>query len=159
MLFRSFLSACDSSPAPSEETVVSDGPATQAEMDPITMAEEAITETAYRRHIEILASDEFGGRAPASPGEELTVAYLLEAFEGLGLEPANGDSYIQEVPLTWVNAVNNPVLHFRGGAGEDMALAYPQDHVIWTRQQVAEASIKDSEMVFVGYGIVAPERN
>lgn len=153
------LSACDSNQAPIEEAMVNDGQTTQTETDPITMAEEAMTEAAYRRHIEILSSDEFGGRAPASPGEELTVAYLLEAFEGLGLEPANGDSFIQEVPLTWVNAVNNPVLHFRGGEGEDMALAYPQDQVIWTRQQVAEASIEASEMVFVGYGIVAPERN
>ncbi len=57
-----------------------------------------MTEAAYRRHIEILASDEFGGRAPASPGEELTVEYLVRTFENLGLEPANGDSYTQDVP-------------------------------------------------------------
>ncbi len=119
----------------------------------------AINEADYRRHIEILASDEFGGRAPGSPGETLTVDYLTRTFADLGLEPANGDSYTQDVPLTSVQLVNQPDLVFSGGEGEDLDLAYITDQVIWTRQQVKAAGIKDSELVFVGYGINAPERD
>ena len=59
----------------------------------------AINGEAYRAHVATLASDEFGGRGPASPGEELTVDYLVNAFRKLGLQPGNGSSYIQEVPL------------------------------------------------------------
>ncbi len=119
----------------------------------------AINEADYRRHIEILASDEFGGRAPGSPGEALTVDYLVRTFADLGLEPANGDSYTQDVPLTSVQLVNKPDLVFGGGEGEDLDLAYITDQVIWTRQQVDTTGIEDSELVFVGYGINAPERD
>ena len=127
--------------------------------DPVTLAEDAISEAAYRRHIEILASDEFGGRAPASPGEQLTIDYLTDAFSSLGLEPGNGDSYIQDVPLAWVNATNKPGMRISGGKGDDLELAYIEDQVIWTRKQIAAASIEASELVFVGYGINAPERD
>jgi len=117
-----------------------------------------MTEAAYRRHIEILASDEFGGRAPASPGEELTVDYLVQHFENLGLEPANGDSYTQDVPLAWLEVNNSPGLVISGGEGEDLNLAYATEQVMWSRQQVPQTSISDSELVFVGYGINSPER-
>ena len=155
-----FLSACDSKKAdPTTVTkTVTPAETTQPTQDPITLAEDAISETAYRRHIEILSSDEFGGRAPGSPGEQLTIDYLTAAFSDLGLEPANGDSYIQEVPLAWVNAVNKPGLLISGGVGADMNLAYIDDQVIWTRKQLTNAAIENSDMVFVGYGIVAPER-
>jgi Zn-dependent M28 family amino/carboxypeptidase len=133
----------------------SDAPLTE----PAGVGEDAMTEADYRRHIETLASDEFGGRAPASPGEQLTVDYLTRAFTELGLEPANGDSYSQDVPLAWVNAMNKPGLVISGGEGDDMNLVYTRDQVIWTRKQVTDAAINDSELVFVGYGIKAPERN
>ena len=126
-------------------------------VDPLELAAGVITEADFRRHIELLASDEFGGRAPASAGEELTVNYLVENFKSMGLEPANGDSYTQAVPLAWVEATNNPPLVLTWPDGKKMELSYPQEQVIWTRQQVAETSIEDTEMVFVGYGIVAPE--
>ena len=154
------LSACDSEQAtPSSGTQAAPTATNVPASDPVAIAEEAISETAYRRHIEILASDEFGGRAPASEGEQLTIDYLTEAFSKLGLEPGNGDSYIQQVPLAWVNAINKPEMIISGGEGEDINLAYIDDQVIWTRQQVADAAIANSDMVFVGYGIVAPERN
>jgi Zn-dependent M28 family amino/carboxypeptidase len=154
------LSACNkqepgeqsSTPSPTATST----PAPQA--DPIAAGVEAMTEAAYRRHIEILASDEFGGRAPASPGEELTVEYLVRTFESLGLEPANGDSYTQDVPLAWVEVVNSPDLVISGGQGEDLQLTYGTEQVVWTRKQLSEAAISDSELVFVGYGINAPER-
>jgi len=146
--------AAESGPAEviTEEVVV----APEA-VDPVELAAEVITEAEYRRHIETLASDEFGGRGPASPGEELTVNYLIENFKSMGLEPANGDSYTQAVPLAWVEATNNPPLLLTAPDGMKMELSYPDQQVIWTRQQVAETSIEDSELVFVGYGIVASE--
>ena len=162
-----FLTACGSEsasgPAPAvaepsqAETTTGLADVTGQAVDPLELAAEVITEADFRRHIELLASDEFGGRAPASPGEELTVNYLVENFKNMGLEPANGDSYKQAVPLAWVEAANNPPLVLTGPDGKKMELSYPQEQVIWTRQQVAETSIEDSEMVFVGYGIVAPE--
>ena len=128
-------------------------------MDPVDAAAATMTEENFRRHIEILSSDEFGGRAPASPGEDLTVAYLVNAFTELGLEPAGEDGFIQQVPLAWVEVMNSPDLTVSGGDGEDLTLKYGPDQVIWSRQQVEGTTLDASEMVFVGYGIVAPERN
>ena len=155
------LSACDTqqgTPAAGVQAAASPDGRTPV-TDPVSLAEEAITETAYRRHIEILASDEFGGRAPASPGEQLTIDYLTDAFSSLGLEPGNGDSYIQNVPLASVNAINNPGMLISGGHGDDLELTYIEDQVVWTRKQAEAASIEESELVFVGYGIYAPERD
>lgn len=140
-------------------TVVATTDSTATVTDPAAVGVEAMNETAYRRHVEILASDEFGGRAPGSPGEELTVEYLTSAFTDMGLAPANGDSYTQDVPLAWVEVKNRPDLVFSGSDGEDLKLTYIEDQVIWTRQQVPASSVIDSEVVFVGYGINAPERN
>lgn len=154
------LTACGGEEADQQSDSASSTPASKPAQvsDPIALGAEAITEATYRRHIEILASDEFGGRAPGSPGEDLTIDYLVQNLESLGLEPANGDSYTQDVPLAWVEVSNNPDLVFSGGEGEDLTLTYATDQVMWTRQQVPEASITDSELVFVGYGINAPER-
>ena len=161
VLCAMLFTACDNGQETSHTSAepAADPRASVATEDPVTAAEDAIDEAEYRRHIETLASDEFGGRAPASPGEELTVEYLTKVFKELGLEPGNGDSYVQEVPLASVNLVNNPELVFSGGQGEDMELAYIEDQVVWTRQQVTEVAIDNSELVFVGYGITAPERD
>jgi Zn-dependent M28 family amino/carboxypeptidase len=159
LLSVSLLAACGGENAATPAATETPPAASEtAAGDPIETAAEIMTEAAYRRHIEILASDEFGGRMPATPGEELTIAYLLEHFEKIGLEPGNGDSWTQEVPLMRVTAVNAPDLTFSGGEGEDMVLSYGPDQVIWSRRQVAESVLEDSELVFVGYGIDAPER-
>ncbi len=146
--------------APADDAASADSnDAAPASTDPLEIAAEVMNEADYRRHIEILASDEFGGRAPGSPGEELTVNYLVEHFRKLGLEPGNGDSYTQDVPLTWVEVRNSPDLVISGGSGEDLALEYATGQVVWSRQQVPEVAIDASELVFVGYGINAPEYN
>jgi len=132
---------------------------TASSADPVSVGEEAMTEVDYRRHIETLASDEFGGRAPGSPGEELTVKYLVDWFTQLGLEPGNGDSYTQDVPLASVELTNKPDLVISGGAGEDLVLAFSTDQVVGTRHQVSEVAVEGSELVFVGYGVNAPEYN
>lgn len=119
----------------------------------------AITEVSYTQSVKTLASDEFGGRAPGTEGEELTVNFLVDAFKSLGLSPVNGDSYTQAVPLVSVEVSNNPMLTFSGGEGDDLTLKYSDEHVIWTRDQGGATAIENSELVFVGYGINAPERN
>ncbi len=118
-------------------------------------ASAAVNEAAYREYIEKLSSNEFEGRAPSTPGEQRTVEYLEEQFLELGLQPPNGDSFRQSVPLVEITATA-PRLAFRKGAG-GMTLAYGEEMVIGTRRVRPEASIAGSEIVFVGYGIVAPE--
>ncbi len=146
--------------APADDVANTDSTgAAPASTDPLEIAAEVMNEADYRRHIEILASDEFGGRAPGSPGEELTVNYLVDHFRNLGLEPGNGDSYTQDVPLTWVEVRNSPDLMISGGSGEDLTLEYAIGQVVWSRQQVPEVVVDASELVFVGYGINAPEYN
>lgn len=118
---------------------------------------ESITEAQIADHIAMLASDEFGGRAPNSPGEELTINYLADYFRELGLEPGNGDSYFQDVPLVDITVNPSRVPFVVQGPGEPQRFGYGQDFVTWTPRVVDAASVQDSEMVFVGYGIVAPE--
>ncbi|BBN81501.1 peptidase M28 [Pseudoalteromonas sp. A25] len=106
------------------------------------------------QHIKTLASDEFGGRAPSSKGEELTLAYLSEQFKALGYQPGNGDSFFQEVPLVSIEADSNMTLDIGGKAYQ-----YKKDMVMGTSRISPLESIKDSELVFVGYGVNAPEYN
>ncbi len=119
---------------------------------------DAITEDVLIEHVKILASDKFEGRAPGTKGEELTVNYLEKQFKQMGLEPANGNSYRQSVPLSSVEVINKPTLLFSGSHGDDVSFSYPDEQVIWTRKQIEASSVTDSNLVFVGYGINAPER-
>jgi Zn-dependent M28 family amino/carboxypeptidase len=115
-----------------------------------------IDEMVYRNHLRVLASDEFEGRKPGTPGEEKTVAYLVEQFRKLGLKPGNGESYLQPVPMVEILPVGVPSLAIAGRNGT-VTLAYGKDMVIWSKRAVPETELKDSDLVFVGYGIVAPE--
>ncbi|WP_213982269.1 M28 family metallopeptidase [Sphingomonas sp. dw_22] len=104
-----------------------------------------------------LSSDAFEGRAPATPAEDKTVAYLIERFKAAGLQPGNHGSWVQDVPLVQINASNVAPLTFTGGK-TPIALQYRKDAVLATYQVVPHVALKDSEVVFVGYGINAPER-
>ena len=115
-----------------------------------------IDEAGLREHIQTLASDEFEGRAPSSHGEELTIRYLADAFQQMGLQPGNGDSYFQDVPLVETVVPNNPALTIRGG-GATTELAFGTEFVGWTKRVVDRARLANSSLVFVGYGVVAPE--
>ncbi len=106
------------------------------------------------KHVKVLASDEFGGRAPSSPGEKLTLDYLTAQFKALGLEPGNGDSFLQEVPLVSLEADANMVLSI---GGKDYQ--YKKDMVMGSSRISAQEGIENSELVFVGYGVNAPEYN
>ncbi len=108
-------------------------------------------------HIRALSADDFGGRGPGSEGEEKTVAYLTEGFESLGLSPGNPDgTYVQQVPLVGITAdpseTSVTVTHGR----ETVRLITGEDHVAWTKR-VVDSVEASGELVFVGYGVVAPE--
>jgi Zn-dependent M28 family amino/carboxypeptidase len=108
--------------------------------------------------IKVLSSDEFEGRAPATKGEELTTAYIEKKFKALGLAPGNPDgSYFQEVPMVGIAADPNAQLVFTDETTEkQLTLRYGEDFVAWTKREQPEVSI-DSGLIFVGYGVVAPE--
>ncbi len=116
----------------------------------------AIDEGGFREAVRILASDEFEGRKPGTPGEDRTVGYLIEQFKKLGLKPGNGETYVQQVPLVEILAGSDATLSI-SGRGRVQTLAYVKDMVLWTKRVVRESSLRESELVFVGYGIVAPE--
>jgi len=115
-----------------------------------------IDETVYRNHVRVLASDDFEGRKPGTPGEEKTVAYLVEQFRKLGLKPGNGESFLQQVPMVESVAGADATLAVTGRKGT-LTLAYGKDMVIWSKRSAPQAEIRSSELVFAGYGIVAPE--
>ena len=117
---------------------------------------EPVSLATYTRHVVTLAADDFGGRKPGSSGEQKTLDYLVAEFKRLGLEPANGDSYLQAVPMVEITAASDAALTLTTG-GASRALEYGKDMVIWTKRVKEQESIKGSELVFVGYGITAPE--
>ncbi len=107
-------------------------------------------------HTRILSSDEFQGRAPGGKGEELTVAYLTDQFRKIGLKPGNPDgTYIQKVPLVGITAAPAPLV-FKNGS-QQAVLKWKDDFVAGTKRVVDSVNLDDSELVFVGYGVVAPE--
>jgi Zn-dependent M28 family amino/carboxypeptidase len=102
-----------------------------------------------------LSSDEFEGRAPGTPGEEKTVAYLVDEFKKLGLRPGNPDgTYIQNVPL--VGITSTPRLSFSID-GKTLALENVNEFIGPSSRITPRVEAKDTEVVFVGYGVVAPE--
>ena len=116
-----------------------------------------IREDFLKRHIEQLASDEFKGRLPGSEGERLTIDYLKGQFGKLGLEPAlAGQGFFQEVPLVGITADQSSPLFF-GSDSRSVSLRHAQDFMVWTKRVVESSAIEQSEVVFVGYGVQAPE--
>ncbi len=116
---------------------------------------EAITPDGLLAHIKILGSDQFEGRAPGTKGEELSVKYIVDQFKQTGLKPGNPDgTYIQEVPLAGIK--NEPRMSFAIG-DKITELRYPDDFVASSARLQPEIRINNSDVVFVGYGIVAPE--
>jgi Zn-dependent M28 family amino/carboxypeptidase len=107
--------------------------------------------------IKELASDRFEGRAPGSHGEQLTVAYLQDQFKSMGLAPGNPDgTYVQKVPLVGITASPDSDLALRKGS-DTRVLKFREDVVPWTKHVTDSVSVDDSELVFVGYGVQAPE--
>lgn len=149
---------------------------------------EAIDGVDMTRHVGTLASDEMRGRAPGSPGEDKTVKYLIEQFSAAGVQPGNGESWTQDVPLVRITASPSMVMRihattagrtdeFQGtdaaptednneapeqAAEQEEQLAgfqfeYGEEMVAFTRRLQQQVNVDNSELVFAGYGIVAPE--
>jgi Zn-dependent M28 family amino/carboxypeptidase len=118
-------------------------------------AAQSVTPAALLEHIRTLSSSEFEGRAPGTPGEDRTVHYLVEQFKTLGLQPGNPDgTFIQGVPLTGFTA--QPTVSFTAPVGP-IELRSPNDVVAWSRRSRPEVKLANTDVVFVGYGVVAPE--
>ncbi len=117
----------------------------------------AITAAAIVQHVKVLASDEFEGRAPGTKGEDKTVAYIAEQFAKVGLTPGNPDgTYFQQVPMVGITADPSSTFVFKKG-GESRTLKYRDDIVAWTKRVRDRVVVAGSDVVFVGYGVQAPE--
>jgi Zn-dependent M28 family amino/carboxypeptidase len=117
----------------------------------------AFPEASYRKHIEVLASDAFEGRAPGTEGEKKTIAYIQEQFKAAGLVGGIDGSFLQPVPVAEITPRADPALQLTGAGGKTLALRSLDDLVVWTKRPVPESRITDTEVVYAGYGIVAPE--
>ena len=115
-----------------------------------------INQTTISNHIERLASDEFLGRKPFTEGEVITVNYLKDEFDKLGLLPGNGDSYFQDVPMVEITGSPSENMLI-SGTNESFNLKLLKDFVATTSKTVTDVSLENSGLVFAGYGIVAPE--
>jgi Zn-dependent M28 family amino/carboxypeptidase len=152
------LVACSREPvAPAKETTGQPTAAVSAKAAPTGAHPSAQVEKELHRHIAELADDAYEGRAPGTAGEEKTVNYLVQEFQALGLEAGNGDSWYQQVPISAVTTSPDTIMQLRG-TDFSLDLAYGSEMMIATQRQTELESVTDSQLVFAGYGIVAPER-
>ena len=117
---------------------------------------QSIDSLRIEEHIRQLASDEFQGRKPFTLGEEKTVAYLKDELTAMGLEPGDNGSFFQEVPLVEIDAISDSVMTIHHN-NQPHELRYRQDFVALTRRVTDRIEVEQSELVFCGFGIVAPE--
>jgi len=111
-----------------------------------------------KKDIAMLASDSFMGRKPFTEGETKTIDYLQKQFASIGLEPGNGNSYVQAVPMVNILATAAPEMQVKSAKGNFTLKAY-DDYIIWTDKTDSSISLNTNELVFAGYGVVAPEYN
>ncbi|MEI9920632.1 MAG: M28 family peptidase [Bacteroidota bacterium] len=117
-----------------------------------------LSEQIFEKHIATLASDDFGGRMPFSEGEKKTIDYLQQQFKTIGIEPGNGNSYLQEVPLVEITATIDPEMIITKGKQETL-IKGSEGFVMWTERLDSAIEFKDDDIVFAGFGAVAPEYN
>jgi Zn-dependent M28 family amino/carboxypeptidase len=128
---------------------------TAATAPAVATAAQAISGDSMLARIKDLAADSMEGRGPATPGEEKTVAYLTRQFQALGLQPGNPDgSYVQQAEL--IGYTSRPTGRFTAG-GRTIGLEFPTNFVANSRHNRAETKVENSDVVFVGYGVQAPE--
>lgn len=134
-------------------------PPAQQAARPSTVPAARIEPQAILDRIKVLSSDEYEGRAPGSKGEDLTVRYLEDEFKKLGLQPGNTDgTYIQKVPLVGITGTNSEPLTVSQGPRKQ-TFKWSDEVVAWTKHVADGAAIKDSDLIFAGYGVEAPEFN
>ncbi|MGB7406323.1 MAG: M28 family metallopeptidase [Pacificimonas sp.] len=132
---------------------------TETAVAPVSAAP-PISEANLRAWTEELSSDAYMGRAPMTVGEEKTISFLTEKMAAAGLQPGNNGSWLQPVPLVELSVNEGRAdLAFRKDGQPLFSAEYGDDQVIWTKRVEPTVSMKDAELVFVGYGINAPEKN
>ncbi len=148
------LAACQRQPAPPVATA----PAAPATATAPHVFHAAIDAGDFAEHVKVLSSDAFEGRGPGTPGEDKSVEYIKSQFQRIGLQPGNHGDWFQTVPMVETTADPATVLQF-DVAGKPHALAFGSDMVIGTRTGKDEVKIDGSDLVFVGYGVDAPEQH
>lgn len=116
----------------------------------------AISPEAIKEKIAVLAADSMMGRKPFTAGEDKAIAYISSEFKKAGLEPGNNGSYYQDVPMVEVTSTPSPTMEISGGK-LPISLKVTTDFVAFTRREVANVQLKNSPLIFAGYGVVAPE--
>ncbi|PPT91193.1 M28 family metallopeptidase [Xanthomonas theicola] len=148
------LTACKrEAPAPAADTA----PATASAPPAVHAFSAGITPADFGELVKTLSSDAFEGRGPGTVGEDKTVAYIRDQMRRIGLQPGNGDSWFQDVAMTETTADPGTTLKLEHN-GKPRELKFGTDMVIGTRSGQAEVKIDASDMVFVGYGVDAPEQ-
>ena len=154
------LAGCQGQSTATSETAATGKPAEAAPTDTASVPAPAdgITPALLARHIKALASDAFQGRRPFTAGEEKATAYLAAEFKKLGLRPGPNGSYFQAVPLVEITGKPDPTATVSGNSNsKSLTLNYRTDYMVLTEQEKPTVQIKDSPLVFAGYGVVAPE--
>ena len=159
LLSFAILAACACTPRGNDQPAApnTDGAAPGAPAAASHAFDPSINAADFAEHVRQLASDDFGGRAPGTPGEEKTVEYIKAQFARIGLQPGNGSDWFQTVPMVETTADESASLKIDIG-GTAQELKFGTDMVIGTRTGQAQVSIKESPLVFVGYGVDAPEQ-
>mgnify|MGYP002338706591 CR=1 FL=1 len=124
----------------------------------VEKASQTIRTKNIKRYVKEIGSDAFMGRKPFTKGEDTTLAYLKKEFQKIGLKPANNGSYFQEVPMVEVKVDPAKQMKFQTKNGE-VNLDFKGDFVAFSRRLTDKVDLDKSELVFGGYGIVAPEYN
>jgi Zn-dependent M28 family amino/carboxypeptidase len=149
--------ACEPAPSTNSTATTSTAVTTASLPGPAELkpALDSITSADILQHTKALSTDEFEGRGPGTKGEDLAIKYLTEQFQKFGLKPGNPDgTYVQNVPLTGFTA--QATASFTAGT-KTIDLKFPEDYVAVSRRLVPESKVENSDVVFVGYGVVAPE--
>ncbi len=116
----------------------------------------AFNADSMKHDLAIIASDSFMGRKPFTEGERKTIDYLQKRFKEIGLEPGNGDSYLQAVPMVNIEATAAPQMQVTSDKGNFSLKAF-DEYVIWTDKTDPNISLENTPLIFAGYGVVAPE--
>ena len=136
-------------------TLILSRAATEAAQDPKTTALDTITADGIAAHVKVLASDEYEGRMPATRGEEKTLAYITGQLRSLGISPQPNGSYLQDVPLVKKTIQPDATHLVVRSKHKEIALVLGENVGAKTAGAVERVSIKKSDLVFVGFGIVA----
>lgn len=161
------LAACGQSPQQASSPTAQTPVATAAPAKPAAIVptrdghfSPAITAQDFAAYDQRLASDEFEGRKPGTIGERMTTTYLIDQFQSMGLKPGNNGSFLQAVPAVETTLLDGDSLALSvHAAGKTDLFAYRKDLIVGTLRNQAQSTLENSDLVFAGYGIVAPQYN